>query len=71
MSPDNLMDYVKMQEDYGIEDNNDEEIKLDNNDTPPKPTSGVGQTKFSRREARSSGGRSSFPKSTNCRRRSR
>ncbi|MCD9560718.1 hypothetical protein HAX54_019466 [Datura stramonium] len=50
MLPDNLMDYVQMLEDYGINDNDDEEIELDNNDTPPTPNGGVGPTKFTRGE---------------------
>ncbi|MCD7460037.1 hypothetical protein HAX54_042721 [Datura stramonium] len=60
-----------MQEDYDIEDNNDEEIELANNDTPPTPTSGVGQIKFTRGEDSSRCGRPSLPESKNRRRRSR
>ncbi|MCE5166745.1 hypothetical protein HAX54_025678, partial [Datura stramonium] len=70
-SPDNLIDYVQMQEDYGIEDNNDEEIELDTNDTPLIPTSRVGQTKFTREEGSSRGGRTPLPELINRRRRSR
>ncbi|MCE3049558.1 hypothetical protein HAX54_045169 [Datura stramonium] len=60
-----------MQEDYGIEDNNNEEIELDNNDTPPIPTSRVGQTKLTRGEGSSRGGRPPLPELTNLRRRNR